>query len=680
MIVGALFLEIFVLFVGVLLWFFLTQKGSAVVTTNLSDVFDKLMQQIPPMPNIDTMMWIRIGLFLLLAIFIEGNEDVIEEFWDELFVWIWGLVADFGQVVVYFADLIVPLYNWYATLSAQLTTGTYTILAKCQMKTIIESLTHVGEAMKFLAMAMGRFLRQPKEAFDIYNTTKAFQTAIVTQEAVLQCACDGITPALNIFFDIIRPALIANITNETFNVLVAIPQTAVLAIPPWKEIPDGRRLFQPMKRSIVAMGFYLDEVVDNILTRILLKPPKKIPIFTTVGYAGEGVLGLAEMLAHTTSRLILLQPITFNPQYIHKSFLDMSDNLEASLLELVIAVAEPLNIGTDAAASATGGQVGVINTAQDLIDDVREAAQPLTKSIGFTLDAAIGLIMSVIDEIYFILRGEHAGLTFMQVLQRWDGHWGVKDQSGIRLQEHFFQNIDAATKEAEEYWLVWSWIPIWWRALFRFINMVLRVILSSEDIVQDKFFHKPINCGYGVQEECSDECMFYYDPSNPYNPESDTQNPCNSLISEWVFAGLEDFADVLSSVFKMIRPQHSEEWCESRIYPTVGSRCATTNSDFMCASSTTLNEAVDVPLNALRHLYSVITSVFAEEDVLQMEIDDRLCDLNTVLYAVAGMLLQSSQTMSSPRSSNKACRRIHSLLFCQQTHMNVHHCKNIWFP
>tara|TARA_B100000963_G_scaffold166389_1_gene144462 strand:- start:271 stop:4383 length:4113 start_codon:yes stop_codon:yes gene_type:complete len=637
MIAGVLFLEIFVLFAGMLIWFFTTQKGSAVVITNLSAVLDKLIQEIPPLPNIDTFMWLRIAVFLIFAIAIEGNEDIIKEFWDELFVWIWGLVSDFGQLVVYFADLIVPLYNWYVTLNAQLTTGTYTILAKCQLKTIIESLVHVGEAMKFLSFSIRDFILAPRGAFDIYNTTKEFQTAIVNQEAVLKCACDGISPALGIFFDVIRPTLLANITNETFNVFVALPQTAVLAIPPWQEIPDLHRIFQPLKRVAVCLGKYLDEVTDNILTRILLKPPNQIPVFQTAGYALEGVLGLGEMIAHTTARLILLQPITFNPRHIHQSFLTSSDKLEASLLEVLTAVAEPLNIGTDAAVSATGGQVEPLNAAAALVDDVREAASPLSKSVGYALDAVIGLIMSVIDEIYFVLRGEQTGLTFMQVLQRWDGHWGVQDQEGIRLQEHFFQNIDLATRQAEEYFLVWAWIPIFARSVSRFVNMVLRIILSSEDIVQDKFFHKSINCGYGVQEECSDECMFYFDPDNPYNPETDAQNPCNSLISEWVFSAIEDFSDVLSSVFKMIRPQHGDDWCANKIYPTSTTRCATTNSDFMCATSTTLKEAVDLPLNALRHLYGIITSVFAESgDVLEMNIDDRLCDLTTVLYSIAG--------------------------------------------
>jgi len=636
MIAGVLFLEIFVLFAGMLIWFFTTQKGSAVVITNLSAVTDKLIQEIPPLPNIDTFMWLRIAVFLILALAIEGNEDIVREFWDELFLWIWGIVADFGQILVYFADLVVPLYNWYATLAAQLTTGTYTILAKCQLKTIIESLVHIGEAMKFLSFSLRDFILAPKGAFDIYNTTVEFQTAIVKQEGVLKCACDGISPALGIFFDILRPTLLANITNETFNAFVALPQTAVLAIPPWQEIPDLHRLIHPLKRVAVCLGKYLDEVVDSVLTRILLKPPNQIPVFQTIGYAIEGLLGLTEMLGHTVARFILLKPITFNPRLIHESFLSSSDNLEESILQLVVAVAEPLNIGTDAAVSATNGQVDALNTAAALVDSVREAAQPLSKSIGYALDAAIGLTMSVIDEIYFVLRGEQAGLTFMQVLQRWDGHWAVQNQVGIRLQEHFFQNVDLATRQAEKYFLVWAWMPIAVRAVSRLFNMVLRIILSSEDIVQDKFFHKPINCGYGVQEECSDECMFYFDPDNPYIPDNNNENPCNALISEWVFSAIEDFSDVLSSVFKMIRPQHSDSWCANKMYPTSGSRCAITNQDFMCATSDTLKEAVDTVLNALRHLYSVVTSVFAQEDVLQMRIDDRLCDLTTALYAFAG--------------------------------------------
>ena len=618
MIIGYVLAEAAILFLGLVLWFYTTQKGNPAVNNALSQVFSNILDTADlPSFSIDTIMWARIIGLIIVALAVQGNEDVLAEWWDEVIVWIWGKIADFGHIIVFFADLLVPLYNFYATLAAQVTTGTYTILAKCQVRTIAESLVHIGEAMQLLAKAMVDFIVAPKGAFDIYNTTLAIQKAVVKQESVIKCACDGLTPAFGIAFDVLRPTLLANITNETINTLVAVPQTAILAIPPWKEIPDGRRLFHPLKRLAVATGFYLDEAIDNILTRILLSFVTDIPVFRTVGYGLEGVIGLAEMIAHTATRIILLQPITFNPQLIHGSFLNMADTLEVSILELLTSVAEPLGFGD-----------GDIELAKD-------AARPLTSTVTLTLKAVIGLIMSVIDEIYFVLRGEYAGLTFMQTLQRWDGDWGETNQKGITLQEHFFQNIDLATYEAQKYFLVWSYIPVLIRALSRFINMVLRIILSAEDIVQDKFFHVPINCGYGKQEQCSNECMFYFDPDNPYNPETDTQNPCNSLISEWVFAALEDLSDVLAHIFKAIRPQQGDEWCAPKNYPS-GNRCALSNTDFMCATSTTLKEAVDVPINILRHLYQALTSVFAEEDIMQMEIDDRLCDLSTVLYALAG--------------------------------------------
>ena len=618
MIIGYVLAEAGILFAGLILWFYTTQRGNPAVNNALSQVFSNILDTADlPAFSIDTIMWARIIGLIIVALAVQGNEDVLAEWWDEVIVWIWGKIADFGHIIVFFADLLVPLYNFYATLSGQITTGTYTILAKCQVRTIAESLVHIGEAMQLVAKAMVNFIVAPKGAFDIYNTTLAIQKAVVKQESVIKCACDGLTPAFGILFDVLRPTLLANITNETLNTLIAVPQTAILSIPPWKEIPDGRRLFQPLKRLAVALGFYMDEALDNILARILLAPITDIPIFRTVGYGLEGVIGLAEMISHTATRIILMQPITFNPQLIHMSFINMADTLDLSLLEVLASVAEALGFG------------------EGDIEDAKDKAMPLTNSITLSLKAVIGLFMSIIDEIYFVLRGEYAGLTFMQVLQRWDGDWGKTNQKGITLQEHFFQNIDLATRNAEKYFLVWSYIPILWRSIFRFINVLLRIILSAEDILQDKFFHVPINCGYGKQEECSNECMFYYDPDNPYDPETDAQNPCNSLISEWVFAALQDLSKALAHIFEAIRPQDEEEWCKLRKYPS-GNRCALSNTDFMCATSTTLKEAVDVPLNALRHLYQAVSSVFAEEDIMQMEIDDRLCDLSTVLYAVAG--------------------------------------------
>lgn len=645
--------QMVLLFVGTLLWFFIHTDGKErkVVITNLAQVFSSCFKQTPPMPTLDPMMILRIGAFVLLAIALDGNEDVIKSWWDNVLVYIWGVISDFGQIIVYFADLIVPLFNWVVTLNAQLTTGTYTILAKCQIKSIIESLVHIGEAMGFLTTAMARFIVAPKGAFDIYNTTRAFQTAAMKQEVVIKCACDGITPAFGIVFDTIRPALLANVTNETINALIAVPQTAVLSIPPWKEIPDGRRVFQPLKRLAVSLGKYFDEVADSILRRVLLKPAKVIPIFSTAGYTAEGVIGTTEMLAHTMARIILMQPITFDPQHIHQSFINAADSAEITTLQVLSAIVEPLNLGSDAVTSAISDASGALNNpilqgaenAGAMIDGIQESAKPLAATLGYMLKAGIGLVMSVIDEGYFILRGEHAGLSFMEILQRWDGEFGQVDQSGIRLQEHFFLNVDRASYAAEDLFGAFSFVPITVRIASRTVNVLLRTVLSAEDIIEDQFFHKPINCGYGTKNDCSGECMFFWDPDNPYLPVSGTReedstnlNPCNSLISEWIFTGFEDMIDSLSGIFQRVRPQ-GEAWCRGKDYPTSTTRCVNSNTDFFCATSVTAKEALSVPLFGFRYSLQTALGIFAKTgDVKSLDLQNGLCDLSKVLYAAAG--------------------------------------------
>ena len=648
--------EMLLLFVGTLLWFFIHSSGDQrkIVTTNLSQVFTSCFKQTPPPPILDPMMILRIGIFVLIAIALDVNVDIFKSWWDDVLVHIWGIVSDFGQVVVFFADLIVPLYNLVVTLTAQLTTGTYTIVAKCQMKTIVESLVHIGEAMQFFAKAMTDFILEPKGAFDIYETSKALQAAVMKQEVVINCACDGITPAFGIVFDTVRPLLLVNITNETINALIAVPQTAVLAIPPWKEIPDGQRVFQPLKRLAVALGKYGDEVVDSILKRILLKPAKIIPIFSTVGYTVEGLIGLTEMLTHTMSRIILQQPITFDPQHIHQSFINAADSLEFTTIHVLSAIVEPLNLGSDAAASAiddlsdgyNNPALEAINQAAALVDDVQDSAKPLGRTIGYLTKAAIGLVMSVVDEAYFILRGEHAGLSFMEVLQRWDGAWGKQDQSGIRLQEHFFQNIDKATIAAEDLFGAFAFFPISVRVASRTVNVILRTALSAEDILEDKFFHKPINCGYGVKETCSDDCTFFWDPNSPYDVITD-QNACNSLISEWIFTGFEDIIESVSSIFQKVRPQ-GEAWCRDKDYPSV-SRCVKSNTDFFCATSITMKEALSVPMHELRYSVQTVMGLFSKSgDVKHLDFQDRLCDLSTVIYALAGNIVSILPAQTVP--------------------------------
>ena len=212
--------EMLLLFVGTILWFFIHSSESQrkVVVTNLSQVFSSCFKQTPP-PILDPMMILRLGAFVLFAVALNHDEAVflVKSWWDDVVVFVWEVIADFGQVVVFFADLIIPLYNWVVTLNAQITTGTYTIVAKCQLKTIVESLVYIGEAMQLFAKAMGKFILEPKGAFDLYNTTVAIQTAVMKQEVVLKCAC-VVSHLLGIAFDVVRPLMLANVVNETVKI------------------------------------------------------------------------------------------------------------------------------------------------------------------------------------------------------------------------------------------------------------------------------------------------------------------------------------------------------------------------------------------------------------------------------------------------------------------------------
>ena len=84
--------EMLLLFVGTLLWFFIhsSEKQRKVVITNLSQVFTSCFKQTPPPPIVDPMMLVRLGAFVAFAVALNGNEDLVKSWWDEVLVFLWG--------------------------------------------------------------------------------------------------------------------------------------------------------------------------------------------------------------------------------------------------------------------------------------------------------------------------------------------------------------------------------------------------------------------------------------------------------------------------------------------------------------------------------------------------------------------------------------------------------------
>ena len=71
--------EMLLLFVGTLLWFFIhsSEKQRKVVVTNLSQVFTSCFKQTPPPPILDPMMILRLGAFVLLAMALNDKDAII---------------------------------------------------------------------------------------------------------------------------------------------------------------------------------------------------------------------------------------------------------------------------------------------------------------------------------------------------------------------------------------------------------------------------------------------------------------------------------------------------------------------------------------------------------------------------------------------------------------------------
>ena len=514
---------------------------NAIVASDLFKVYGKLLSLVlepPPLPSLDVRLSLLLGAVVFLAWSISADVDVsfraLGALWDVL-LFVWDFVKDVMHVAVFVVDTFLPLYNWWVTLWSQLGEGTYKILAKCQARGIMNAVSNLGEAMVHLGDTLVVFVGDPKGPLDVYNVSLSLQDALFSQEVAFECACDGLSPVFLVLLDGVRSRYFGNVVNETVNVFVGFVQTIILSVPPFGEIPSFSRVFGPLKRALIYLGKFLDEGLDNILNRafdgltLLLDGVEnavtsgdadrsdltlaRIPIFSVLGYSAAGGVGLVDMLVHTIVHLCAEAPITYDPVGIHLLFMDAITAFETSLYL-------PLQVVTDILSVVALPKIFVaaLLTGENPEFGDRFVAKSVSLSLGHAFRAGVGLPFAVLDMLYFVFRGEFTDLTFPQILQRMDGQFG-KCESYVTLQCDFFRQIDLATYEAEMYWALSSFrmraLPQVVRVASRAANVLLRILFSIEDMVHGQFSHVPINCGYGYNKECTNECQFYYDPNDP---------------------------------------------------------------------------------------------------------------------------------------------------------------------
>ena len=75
MIIGYVIAEAAILFLGLVLWFYTTQKGNPAVNNALSQVLSTILDTADlPSFSIDTIMWARIIGLIIVALAVQGRE------------------------------------------------------------------------------------------------------------------------------------------------------------------------------------------------------------------------------------------------------------------------------------------------------------------------------------------------------------------------------------------------------------------------------------------------------------------------------------------------------------------------------------------------------------------------------------------------------------------------------
>tara|TARA_Y100001954_G_scaffold237519_1_gene301480 strand:- start:990 stop:5357 length:4368 start_codon:yes stop_codon:yes gene_type:complete len=660
-------LDLFVLFLGLVV-LALSRGGRASLLNNLSKTFLGLfrLSELPPLPFVDVRVWGLLLLLLWLSLLVSADTTlsfaVLRVWWNDVFLFIWDFVRNTLNVLVFILDLFIPLYNWVVTLYYQFWDGTAIVLVKCQVSAVGQGAVLLGETMVEVGAALTEFVKDARGPFNAYNATLRLRDVVLSQESALECACDGLSPVFGVLFDALRSNYLGNFTNESVNVFVGFFQTLVLSVPPYSEVVDFARVFGPLKRALIAAGLFLDEGVYLVLQRtygglaFLLEGAleaalsemnkdlqfssdahvdlhiasydlPKLPVFSALAHFAEGVVGLLDLVVHMISHAAYEIEFTYRPVDVHHSFMLSIDCVERA----------------------------VFMPSKMLEDLTGLDTSPVSLSVAYFLRGVVGVPMAIIDWIFFLLRGEALEMPFFKALQRMDGRFG-ECSDYVSLQCDVFQHFDRSTYEAERWSLRYRWIPIYWRIVSRTVNVFVRLIFSIQDMVEDEFFHVPVNCGYAREEDCTRECQFYYHAENAYvpfgrnpdvTPRAEDANgvvPCNSQVLEWIFYEVEGFAEMLSGWFSLFRAMFDmddepsmNKWCTSFTYPSSSARCARSNRDWICATRASLREAIDVPLNLLRHVFQALFVIWAEDgDVFQMLVDDRLCDASTLLYALSG--------------------------------------------
>ena len=271
---------------------------NAVIQTQFTLIYNKVMETVGKtlekimeeslrfVDNISTNGIFLVKMFLFLGFIWTYSSNKVEvlqgldKFWRcALAPLLDNVLMNLLIIIRAFFNLLVPLYNFYQLVVAQIFSGTATTVLKCDLINFLDTIRLIFNIFiaQFNSVArwsgMAGEMSMTNNVFaNEFNITKVIwntQLVVIKQENITKCICDGLTDSIGIAMVLVKQREIAHFINHVFNIPISIMQEVALLAPPFKKFPRFLRTFNHITGAVFNFGKYFDNVLVQVTQRVI---------------------------------------------------------------------------------------------------------------------------------------------------------------------------------------------------------------------------------------------------------------------------------------------------------------------------------------------------------------------------------------------------------------------------
>lgn len=264
------------------------QTNIALITTSSVDlvgdivsiVVGKTMLFISGLPG-QALNLARFGVFVLAAIafhegytyFLQGGDSLFRTLLGPLFQ---DVFFSIFQVLRLVFDAVIPIYNYGATIWAQITKGSIAIAIKCDMTTVIETFklilfTFISLFKSVTEFAGGKTMENNVmvNEWNITQTLSNGQMILSNQQKIASCVCDGLTDIFDMLFVVVGTPHLPRAINHLWNIPISLIQELIQIMPPYSKIPLFTKLVYHIGSLVLELATFVDKVGLTLVEKVI---------------------------------------------------------------------------------------------------------------------------------------------------------------------------------------------------------------------------------------------------------------------------------------------------------------------------------------------------------------------------------------------------------------------------